>query len=122
LFVLIGGLTGATFGYLMMYWCNAVDYPLNVGGRPLNSYPAFVPITFELAILFASISAMLALLGFGGLPKPFHPVFEVPEFTSASNDKFWLSIRVLTDSDRTRALTLLDDAGATHVACVEASP
>jgi hypothetical protein len=118
-FVLVGGLAGASFGYLMMWWCNAVDYPLNVGGRPLNSYPAFVPITFELAVLFASIAAMVAMLASAGLPKPYHPVFDAEAFRSASVDKFWLSIRVDTLEDRGRALGALDRLGASHVTWVD---
>jgi hypothetical protein len=120
-FVLGGGLVGATFAYLMMYWTNAVDYPLNVGGRPLNSYPAFVPITFELAVLFASISAVLAFLVLSGLPRPYHPVFLIDELRSASNDKFWLGIYVVTTEDRKRAQSTLDEVGAEHVADVEVS-
>jgi hypothetical protein len=94
LFVLIGGLMGAAFGYLMLYWCNAVDYPLNVGGRPLNSVPAFIPITFELGVLFASMASFASLLGFTGLPRPHHPVFDVDAFRTASVHRFWLSVRL----------------------------
>src|SRR5262249_48952419 len=93
-FVLVGGLLGASLGYGMMYWCNAVDYPLNVGGRPLNSVPAFVPITFELAVLLASLFSFASFLLFTGLPRPHHPAFEVGEFRTASNHRFWLSIRL----------------------------
>jgi hypothetical protein len=94
LFVLVGGLAGATLGYLMMYWCNAVDYPINVGGRPLNSYPAFVPITFELGVLCASLASFASFLGLTRLPRPHHPAFEARGFRSASIHRFWLSIRL----------------------------
>jgi hypothetical protein len=90
--VLIGGIIGGGTGYLMQYWMSAVDYPLNIGGKPPHSWPAFIVITFEMTILFAGISAVLGMLAFNGLPMPYHPVFNVPRFAFASKDRFFLIV------------------------------
>jgi len=76
----------------LQYWCDAVTYPLNIGGRPYNSWPAFIVITFELTILFGGVSALLGMLALNGLPMPYHPVFNVPRFSSASKDRFFLIV------------------------------
>lgn len=92
LLVLLGGILGGTTGYLLQYWINLYAYPLNVGGRPLHSWPSFIIVTFEMTILFAGITAVVGMLGLNGLPQPYHPVFNNPRFTAASRDRFFLCI------------------------------
>jgi Protein of unknown function (DUF3341) len=91
-FALVAGLCGAAGAYALEWWMNAYDYPINVGGRPPHSGPAFIPITFEMAVLFAGVTAFICALAFARLPRPHHPVFEVEGFESASIDRFWLGI------------------------------
>jgi hypothetical protein len=92
LIALAGGAIGATGGYAMQYLIHAVALPINIGGRPLNSWPAFVPVTFELSVLFAALFILAALLVLNGLPQPYHPVFNVPAFARASRDRFFLCV------------------------------
>jgi ActD protein len=92
LIVLTGGILGGLTGYLMQYYIAVWDFPINVGGRPLHSWPSFIIITFELTILFAAFSTVLGLLGLCGLPMPYHPVFNVPRFAQASRNRFFLCI------------------------------
>ena len=77
----------------MQYYSMAIDYPFNVGGRPLNSWPVFVPIMFEVLVLVAAPAAFLGLMFLNGLPQPHHPVFNVPGFERASQDRFFLALR-----------------------------
>ncbi len=106
--VLVAGLVGAAAGFFMQYWSMAVDYPFNVGGRPHNSWPVFIPIAFEVMVLVASFAALLGMFFLNGLPRPHHPVFNVPRFVHASQDRFFLCIEA-TDPrfDRERTAQFL---------------
>jgi hypothetical protein len=92
LVVLIGGILGGVSGYFLEWWCSVVAYPINVGGRPYHSWPAFIPITFEMTVLFGGIFALFGMLALNGLPMPYHPVFNVPRFAMASKDRFFLIV------------------------------
>jgi Protein of unknown function (DUF3341) len=92
LVVLIGGLIGGLSAYALQYWVAVITYPVNVGGRPLHSWPSFIIVTFELTILFGGLSAAIGMLALNGLPMPYHPVFNVPEFAKASENKFFLVV------------------------------
>jgi hypothetical protein len=93
LVVLIGGITGGAVAYGMQYYSAVWDYPLNIGGRPLHSWPSFIPITFELTVLFAAFAAVFGMLLMNGLPKPYHPVFNAPDFKLASQTRFFLCLQ-----------------------------
>lgn len=115
-----GGLAGLLGGFAMQYWMSAVDYPLNIGGRPLASWPAFVIPSYEMTILFASITAVVGMIALNGLPMPYHPLFNAPNFTNASADRFFLCIETKDakfDAAGTRQfLETLHPLGVTDVA------
>ena len=113
---LAAGLAGGGGAYLLQWWINVIDYPLNIGGRPYHSAPAFIPITFEMSVLFASAAALISALVLGGLPQLWHPVFEIDGFDRATIDRFWVAIGVGDSAlDRARDTAALETAGALRV-------
>jgi hypothetical protein len=89
---LLGGILGGAGTYFLQWYAAVVDYPINIGGRPLHSWPAFIPATFEITILGAAVAAVLAMLVLNGLPRLYHPLFEVEEFELASRNRFFLCL------------------------------
>jgi hypothetical protein len=120
LVVLGGGILGLLFGWGLQYYTAVVDYPINIGGRPVYAWPAFVVPTFETTVLFAAFAALFGMLALNGLPQPYHPAFNVPSFARASRDRFFLAVEAddpRFDLERTRAL--LRSLGAVEVSEVE---
>lgn len=114
--VLAGGLTGMAAGFALQYWASVIEYPLNVGGRPLASWPSFVVPSYELTILFAALTATFAMIFANRLPQPYHPVFNVPRFSLASSDKFFLVVEAIDPRfDRHATARLFEGLGARGV-------
>ncbi len=118
-FVLVAGILGATGGFTLCWWMSVIAYPHIVAGRPLNSWPAYIPITFEAMVLVACLTAVIGMLMLNGMPQPYHPVFNVKEFERASRDRFFLCIEStdpLFDERATREfLETLDPLEVTEV-------
>jgi hypothetical protein len=120
LIVLLGGITGGLTGFLLQWYITVYNFPTNIGGRPLFSWPMYIVITFELTVLFASIAATFGLLGLCGFPRPYHPVFNVPRFSLATRNGFFLCIEAddaLFELDRTKSFLIgLDPKEVSEVA------
>src|SRR5687767_14701366 len=112
--VLAGGLTGMAAGFGLQYWASVIEYPMNIGGRPLASWTTFIVPSYELTILFAALTAAIGMIVLNGLPQPYHPVFNVDRFSMASSDKFFLVIES-TDPKFDGAAAFLRDTGAKGV-------
>ena len=119
--VLLGGIAGLLAGYGLQYWVHAIDFPTNVAGKPLNSWPQFIPVTFEMTILFGAITAVLAMVLRNGLPMPYHPVFNVQRFVDhASRDRFFLLVEASDPRfDRQQTMDFLKSLNASEVSEVE---
>ena len=120
LIVLIGGILGGTLGYLMQFYLHTIYYPINVGGKPFHSWPAFIPITFEMTVLGAGLFAVFGMLAMNGLPEPYHPVFNAPNFALASRDRFFVLVESTDPKfDRERTAEFLRTLNAREVTDVE---
>jgi len=120
LLVFCGALTGGLAGFALENWVSIVAYPLNVGGKPLYSWPSFIPVTYECTILGAALTAVFGMLALNGLPQPYHPVFNAKRFAMASRDKFFLCIEAKDKKfDPTHTRTFLERIGAQEVSTVE---
>lgn len=116
LVVLLGGILGGIGGYFLQYYTSIYSYPLNVGGRPLHSWPMFIPVTFECTILGAALAAVFGMLGLNGLPMPYHPLFHLERFALASRDRFFLAIRAIDPKfDLKETRRFLESVGAREV-------
>lgn len=116
LVIFAGGLVGGLAAVVMQYYAAVISYPINVGGRPLNSWPSWIPVTFELTVLIAALAAVLGLLGLNGLPMPYHPLFNIARFARVTRDRFFLCVEA-TDPrfDRETTHAFLSGLGAREV-------
>ena len=113
---LLGGLTGMATGFALQYWASVIEYPMNIGGRPYASWPAFIIPSYELTILFSALATAGGMIALNGFPQPYHPVFNTPRFSLASSDKFFLVIESLDAKyDTTTTSRFLQDIGAKGV-------
>ena len=118
--VLAGGILGGTVGYLMQYYLHVHYYAINVGGKPFHSWPAFIPVTFEMTVLGAGLFAVFGMLAMNGLPEPYHPVFNAPNFALASRDRFFVLVESTDPKfDRERTAEFLRTLNAREVTDVE---
>jgi hypothetical protein len=118
--MLLAGITGGFLGFFMQWYANVVHYPLNIGGRPYNSWPNFIVITFEVTVLVSAFTVGLAMIILNGLPRPYHPIFNTPNFENATRDKFFLCIEARDpsfDLDETRRF--LEGLSPSRVSAVE---
>lgn len=119
--VLLAGSTGACLAMFFMIWVSAYDYPLNIGGKPTWSIPAFIPITFEVTVLFSGLTAVFGMFGLNGLPKFNDPLFNIQRFAKATDDKFFIMIEARdTKYDQAQVREFLNKTGATSTTVVEA--
>jgi hypothetical protein len=118
--VLAGGIFGAVAGFGLCYWTQVIAYPLNIGGRPFNSWPSFIPVTFEITILVAALTTVVAMIVLNGLPMPYHPVFNVKRFSLASSESFFLTVEADDPKfDRKATLDFMKTIGARELNEVE---
>ena len=118
--IFAGGLAGLALGFGLEYWVSVLNLPFNIGGKPLNSWPAFIPIAFETTVLLAALTAVFGMILFNGLPRPYHPIFNHPRFDRASQDLFFLAVEAADakfDASETR--TFLEGLDAKEVVEVE---
>lgn len=117
---LIAGLTGASLAFLLQWWISVKAYPLIISGKPYFSWQAFVPVTFEVGVLFAAFGAVLGMFHFNRIPQHYHPLFRSERFARASDDKFFISIEVADPKfNAAQTESLLNELGASHVEMVE---
>lgn len=118
--VFAGGALGGFTGWLLQYWSSTMAYPMNIGGRPFNSWPAFIVVIFEMTILFAAFAAVLGMFRLNDMPKPYHPLFNVERFALATRDRFFLFIEVEDDKfDEKQTWEFLEGLSPSEVTAVE---
>jgi len=119
LIMLVGGACGALFGFGFLYFCMVVSYPLNVGGQPLYGWPTYIPITFECTVLFSALSGAIGMFMLNGLPQPYHPVFDAPNFDRATSSSFFLCIEAEPEGRNKGLFEIRDEDGVRYVGPAE---